>query len=863
MTEAHVHDLRTADDSGLIATGTARPLLSWRVRADAPVRQLSHAIQTAADPAFTAHETFDAPDDRSQEVPLPGAPLRSREVRWWRVRARTESGWTAWSEPARIEAALLEYGDWTARPIATAAPFGAAPILRKEFELRQGIRSARLYVTALGVHETWVNGARVGDDLLEPGWTEYRERLLYATYDVTDLLTEGRNVISANIGDGWYRGSLGWFGRKALYGDRTALLAQLEVELPHGERVVIGTDETWRASTGAVVSAGIYEGCAIDRRSEPHGWREVGFDDRDWDPVDVLDLPEGLEPRAMPGVKAVATWPVAAEPTSDGWRIDTGQNLSGHLRIKASGPAGAAIRVGHAEVLDDEGRLHTAPLRLATAVDTYVLDGTEAVLEPRFTFHGFRFAEITADPGVAIDGVEVVAVASDLRRTGRFACSDERVNRLYANVIWSQRANFLSIPTDCPQRDERLGWTGDIQVFAPTACRNFDARSFLRSWLTDLAIAQHEDGKVTHVVPDILADQGDWGSGSTGWGDAAVGVPWALYEAYGDRRVLEDQYPSMKAWVDWGSRQLDEDQIWSDGFHFGDWLDPGAPPGNPEQATTPTPFTATASFVHSARTLARVAALLGEDEDAERYAALAEAVARTLWKRLGEHAIRTQTGCAMALMFAITPEPEREVVGARLAALVRAAEGRIATGFLGTPLVLHALTATGHHDEAYLLLFNEHCPGWLHQVRQGATSVWERWDAIDEHGRIHPGDMDGGGSMLSFNHYAYGAVADWLYRTVAGLAPAAPGWSRIVFAPVPGGDLDWASAESEVPTGRASIRWEAAAGAFTAEVEVPAAAEAEFRLPSGDWTRITVDGEAAPLRPAFALPPGVHRIALS
>lgn len=863
MTGAHVHDLRTADDSGLAATGVARPLLSWRLRSDRPVRPTGYEIQTAATPDFATPATFGSPSGPSQQVQLPGTALRSREVRWWRVRVQTDDGWTAWSDPARIEAALLEPGDWTARPIATAAPFGAAPILRKAFALPQGIRSARLYITALGVHETWINGARVGADLLEPGWTEYGERLLYATYDVTDLLVHGDNAIGANLGDGWYRGSLGWFGRKAFYGDRTALLAQLEVELEQGEPIVIGSDETWRASTGAVVSAGLYEGCAIDRRAEPTGWREPGFDDSAWEPVEVLDLPKGLEQRSMPGVRAVESWPVEAVPGANGLRVDTGQNLSGYLRLKASGPAGASISVRHAEVLDDDGRLHTAPLRLATAVDSYVLDGDDAVLEPRFTFHGFRFAEITADPGVRIDGVEVVAVASDLRRTGRFACSDDRVNRLYANVIWSQRANFLSIPTDCPQRDERLGWTGDIQVFAPTACRNFDSRSFLRNWLKDLGISQHEDGKVAHVVPDILADQGDWGSGSTGWGDAAVGVPWALYEAYGDRQVLADQYASMRAWIDWGATQLDEDRIWSGGFHFGDWLDPGAPPGRPEQATTPTPFTATACLARSARLLARAADLLGEAEDAERYAALGESIAANLWERLGEQAVRTQTGCAVALAFAIAPGPERAAVGDRLAALVRAAEGRIATGFLGTPLVLHALTATGHHDEAYLLLLNERCPGWLHQVKQGATSVWERWDAIDEHGRIHAGDMDGGGSMLSFNHYAYGAVADWLYRTVAGLAPAAPGWSKILFAPVPGGGIDWASAESEVPTGRAAIRWELADGGFTADLEVPSEAEAEFRLPPGDWTKATVDGEAVTLRPSLDLAAGVHRIDLS
>ncbi|WP_197717395.1 alpha-L-rhamnosidase [Glycomyces terrestris] len=844
--------LRTRDDSGLIATGEARPLLSWH-----PVGARAYTVEAAADAAFdeviaslTTERTFD--------VPLPGPALASREVRWWRVRAVGEE---EWSEPCRVEAALLEAGDWTARPVTVPAAPDAVPLLRREFALPQGILSARLYVTALGLHQTWINGALVSEDLLEPGWTEYRDRLLYATYDVTGLLAEGRNAIGAAVADGWYRGPLGWFGRSAWYGDRTALLAQLEVETVDG-CVVVGTDETWRGGTGAVASAGLYAGCTTDLRNEPRGWREPGFDDRDWAAATTLDLPAGLEHRSMPAVRAVRTWPV--EVVADGrLRLDTGQNLAGYLRVTATGPAGAEITVRHAEVLDDQGELHTAPLRSAASVDRYTLDGGRAVLEPVFTFHGFRYAEITADPEVRIDGVEAVAISSDLRRTGRFSCSDERVNRLYDNVIWSQMDNFVSIPTDCPQRDERLGWTGDIQVFAPTACRNSDARSFLRNWLRDLAIAQYPDGKMPHVVPDILGDLGDWGSGSTGWGDAAVGVPWALYEAYGDLETLRDQYASMRAWVDWGASRLDADRVWSAGFHFGDWLDPGAPSGDPARAAVPTPFTATAYLSHSARLLARIAGLLGRAEDADHYGALGDAIADAAWKHLGNKAIETQTGCAMALRFRIAPDDERHAVGERLAALVRARGGRIGTGFLGTPLILHALTETGHHEEAYLLLMNERCPGWLHQVGQGATTVWERWDAIGEDGRIHGGDMDGGGPMLSFNHYAYGAVADWLYATVAGLSPAAPGWSAVSFAPVPGGGLTWASAEMDTPIGRAAIRWETGDGSFSAEVEVPPGATATVTLPPGDWSSLRLNGRTLQIAPVLDLGPGVHRIALS
>ncbi|WP_232789498.1 alpha-L-rhamnosidase [Streptomyces jeddahensis] len=885
----HVVGLRTADDSGLVATAAARPLLSWRLSSDrSSARQRCYEVQTASDDVFRSGVAGSGVvhSERRQDVVMPGPALRSREVRWWRVRVCTDLGWTAWSDPARVEAALLERSDWLARPIALASDAGRrdpgpAPVFRREFHLPMHVRTARLYVTALGVHDTRVNGLAVSGDLLEPGWTSYGHRLLYATYDVTSLLKAGANVISATVGDGWYRGTLTWLSppKRNVYGEAAALLAQLDVTLADGQRLVVATDGTWRAATGEVLSAGLYEGSIIDLRRSPEGWRRAGFDDSAWSPAVALDLPPGLEQRAMPAVRAVETRRPAVTPAQrGGLRVDAGQNVTGYLRITAEGGEGRAVTVRHAEVLDSAGDLHTAPLRGATSTDRYVLADTGPVrLTPQFTFHGFRYADITADPGVTISDVEVVVVASDLTRTGHFACSNDAVNRLYENTVWSQRGNFLSLPTDCPQRDERLGWTGDIQVFAPTACHTFDSRSFLRNWLRDLAADQREDGCVPHVVPNVLHLLGDedWEYGSAGWGDAAVTVPWALYEAYGDLDVLEGQYDSMRGWVDWCAGRLDADGIWSGDFHFGDWLDPGAPPDRPHEATTPTEFVATACLAHSARLVARVARLIGRTEDADLCGVLGDRAAQAAWAAYGTLAVTTQTGCAIALQMGIAPAAERERIGRYLADLVRKAEGRIATGFLGTPLVLPALTATGHHDEAYRLLLNDRCPGWLHPVRQGATTVWERWDAVGEDGAIHAGDMDGGGSMVSFNHYAYGAVAAWLYRTVAGLAPDpdAPGYRRIVFAPVPGGQLTWARAESSTPYGTAAIRWETDASSFTADVEIPVGASGVFVLPPGTWSAVRADGvpvaaddlrlSDAHGRRALMLGAGPHRVTLT
>ncbi|MFE9029584.1 family 78 glycoside hydrolase catalytic domain [Streptomyces iakyrus] len=861
-TTTKVTALRTADDSGLVATPHPEPRLSWSLTSDRPgVLQYAYEVQVAADRSFDgAVSSGEVESGAVTDHPWPAGPLGSREVRHWRVRVRTDHGWTRWSEPARVEAALLDEGDWTARPVhvpgdrGRTSP-GPVPLLRREFDLPAEPVSARLYVTSLGVHRTGLNGRPVSDDLLEPGWTSYPSRLLYATYDVTGLLSPGRNALSAAVGDGWYRGHLTWHKNRDVYGDASALLAQLEVTLANGSTVTVVTDDRWRGGYGDLLAADLYDGCARDLRQEPHGWRLPGFDDRDWERAAVLPLPTGLAQRAHPPVRVVQVIRPELSTLPDGTiAVDAGENVTGVLRLRAAGPAGGTVTVRYAEVLDDDGRLLTSILRGARATDEYTLSGGTAELEPEFTFHGFRHAEIDASPGVTVEHVDVAVMASDLRRIGAFHCSDERVNALYANVVRSQRGNFLAVPTDCPQRDERLGWTGDIMAFAPTACATFDSRSFLDSWLTDLGIEQRPDGAVPLVIPDV--DLGElppmdlpFAGTTAGWGDAATVVPTALFDAYGHRSLLDRHYATMRAWVEFTVGRLDDDGTWSGNAQLGDWLDPAAPPEDPARATTDSAYVATVFVAHSARLLADAARELGRTDDAERYAALHRRTAEAAWRKWGDHARTTQTGCALALEFGIAPAAERAAVGESLAALVRASEGRIATGFLGTPFVLPALSGSGHTAEAYRLLLNTECPGWLYQVERGATTMWERWDAIRPDGTI---DTEKAGTMLSFNHYAYGAVAAWLYGSVAGLRATAPGYRTIEIAPRPGSTLTSAGASIATPYGTASVAWSVKGDTLTVDAELPPGTTGRFLPPEGLHSA----------QPVTALGSGRHRLVL-
>jgi alpha-L-rhamnosidase len=857
-----VDSLRThaADD---VLAGDAGPVrLTWTLRGTrSGATQAAYEIEVGADPELrtTMAVSGEVAGDAQVAVVAPGGRLASREVRYYRVRVRSSDGWSPWSDVQRHEAGLLEPSDWVGEAITLPDDPGAVrtspvPILRREFEIDGPVRQARLYVTALGLYQVTLNGRRVGDDLLGPGWTPYGKRLIADAYDVTDLLVSGMNVLGAAVGDGWYRGRIGWAPTtsRARYGTRVALLAQLEIAGEDGT-VTIATDQDWRASTGEILGADLYDGSHIDLRERHEGWDRPGFDASGWGPVEVVPFDRSvIEPRIAPPVRAIATLPCHRAPLSGGgWLLDSGQNVSGWVRMRVRGAAGSVVTVRHAEVLERDGSLHTRSLRSALATDTYVLaDDAEVDLEPVFTFHGFRFAEVRGD--VEIVDAAVVAISSVGEPRGRFTCSEPLLERLHENVLWSLRDNFVSVPTDCPQRDERLGWTGDAQAFASTATVLVDSRAFWMSWLRDLALEQDPVLGVATVVPDVVLD-GEPRYGRAGWADAAAIVPWAVYEAYGDVEVLRRQFPSMRAHVDSLEVRLAPDGLLPDSMQFGDWLDPDAPPERPWLAKADSRFIANAFLVHSARLTADAARVLDDPAAADHYERLGSSVATRTWATWADHAMTTQTGCAVGLELGVAPAEERDRVGEALAELVRRADGAVATGFLGTPLVLPALAATDHYDEAFLMLLRQTSPSWLYQVVAGGTTVWERWDAIRPDGSIHDGRMTpfndsptetDEGVMLSFNHYAYGAVVDWVYRHVAGIAPAVPGYRSIRFAPHPAVGLARAAAEVDTPYGRAAIAWMLGPDSLRIDIDVPPGATGTLDLRLGPGARVTVDGRA-------------------
>ncbi|WP_353816522.1 family 78 glycoside hydrolase catalytic domain [Agromyces sp. SYSU T00266] len=837
-----------------LGIGEATPRLSWIVDTDAAgwhqhASEIEIVDPDAPGAAFT---TGRVDGDAQVLVAWPAAPLPSRARRVVRVRVWGPDGEASgWSDPTELETGLLEPALWRASLVAPDLPAPGADgepamLLRGEAALPGGILRARVRATAHGVMTLHLNGAPVGEDVLHPGWTSYAHRLRTRTWDVTDLVREGPNAIGVHLADGWYRGHLGFAGLRDVYGDRTAALVQLEVDHADGSRTVFGTDATWRSAPGPVTRADLYLGETFDARRVVDGWSAPGFDDARWTPVsevafdpDQLVAPEGP---AVRRTQVVA--PVGVITSPSGKRlVDFGQNLVGRLRVRVpAGAPGTRITFRHAEVLED-GELGTRPLRAAKATDEVVLAGEAFTWEPEFTFHGFRYAEVTGWPGAFDAGsVDAVVLHTDLRRLGTFEASDPLLDRLHENVVWGMRGNFLDVPTDCPQRDERLGWTGDLQVFAPTAAYLYDTAGMLTGWLADLAADQHDDGNVPVYVPwaDVDPHLPPLGA-EAGWGDAATIVPWTLYERYGDQAILRRQWASMTAWVDaFAARAGADVDFPGGGFSFGDWLDADAPDDQPWAARLPWQAVATAYLARSAAIVRDTAHVLGDDAASERYAALFERAAARYRAEYttpsGRAAFPSQTAYALAIAFDLLRPEQRPHAGELLAQQVATDGFHVGSGFLGTPVVCDALADTGHAATAWRLLLQRECPSWLYAVTMGATTIWERWNSMLPDGTINPG------TMTSFNHYAFGAVADFLHRRVAGLAPGAPGYRVIRVAPLPAPELEWVRAEHETPYGRAGVSWTLDGEDFALEVVVPPSTEAVVVLPDGSEPTTVASG---------------------
>ncbi len=828
------------DDGFALHTGT--PRLSWKIESDAP-----GLIQVAYEIALTAgsvsRSTGRVKDHEQVFVPWPFERLTSRERVEVRVRIWTSDGTESpWSSALVLEAALLDDADWTqpfVSPSVTSPARGVRPayLLRNEFDVPHDVVRARLYATAHGIYTVQLNGSRVGDQELAPGWTSYLHRLRSQTYDITEQLVPGRNAIGAHLSDGWYRGRIGFHGGIwDNYGHDLSLLSQLELTLADGSVHIVPLADGWRWSPGPVSAASLYDGESYDARLEADGWADVGFDDTDWNDAVVIERSEfsaRIEPSIGVPVRVIEEFPPVAVERRPGGRIrlDFGQNISGRLKLRVAGEAGTTIRLHHAEVLEDD-ELATRPLRTAPSVDSYTLRGGGVESwAPTFTIHGFRFAEVEGWPGDLHDGdVLAEVIHSDMRRTGWFSTDHPLIDKLHENTVWSMRDNFVDLPTDCPQRDERLGWTGDIQVFAPAASFLFDSGGTLASWLRDLASEQGDDGWVPNFVPWI--ECGFPRDSSAAWGDASVIVPWTMYQRNGDRRILEEQYASMVRWVDHSAAKRDDGGLIRTGMQLGDWLDPIAPPEDPGAGRTDAYLVANAYLVESARIVALTAKLLGRQVDANFYRGLTEATAVAFRREyLGTGGVlvnETPTSLSLAICFGLlTGEDERAAAGERLAHLVRDGGYRVQTGFVGTPIICDALAAVGQVAVAYRLLTETANPSWLYPVTMGATTIWERWDSMLPDGSVNPGEM------TSFNHYALGAVVDFLHRVVAGLAPGAPGYRHLRIEPRPMGLLARASAELDTPYGRAASRWVRSGDQVELEVLVPPGVTASIVLPGG------------------------------
>ncbi|MCW5851715.1 MAG: glycoside hydrolase family 78 protein [Anaerolineae bacterium] len=840
------------------------PRLSWTLESgDRGQTQRAYHVLVAdseADLAADRGTLWDSgrvESGQSAHVVYAGEPLQSGQRCWWKVRVWDQAGHTAgYSQPAVWQMGLLDPSDWQAQWISLPTDsdnemgMRPAPYFRRVFAADRRVVRATLYAAAKGLYRLRLNGQSIGADVLTPDWTDYRQRIIYNTYDVTDLMQSGDNVLGAILGDGWYCGYVGFHGLRDHYGDRPHLLAQLHLELEGGSAVVVTTDERWKGATGPILYSDMLMGEAYDARRETPGWDSPGFDDAAWRPVSVAPNQDRLVAQSAETVQVVERLPVQAvtQPGGNVTVYDLGQNFAGWIRLRVRGQAGQRVQLHYGEVLHRDGTVYTRNLRKARAVDTYILKGEgEEVWEPHFTYHGFRYVELDAYPNTVQADMEAGCVVySALTETGEFECSNPMVNQLWRNILWGQRGNFVSVPTDCPQRDERLGWLGDALAFGPTACYNMDAAAFFTRWLVNVEDAQSEAGAFPDVAPRLVALT----DGAPGWGDAGVFIPWTLYQFYGDTRLIEQFYPAMMRWMDYlyeaNPRCLRTERL---NKNYGDWVS--------HTSDTPRDVLATALWAFDAHLMAEMAQVIGRAEDAERYAALCDTIKRAFNDAYvsadGRIQGDTQTCYALALQMDLLPEELRPLAARHLADDIERRDWHLSTGFLGTPFLLPALSEAGYAEVAYRLLTQDTVPSWGHMIRQGATTIWERWDGLRADGSlfdpaeptfIHPvmGPVAG---MNSFNHYGLGSVGAWLYRYVGGIQvnAAASDDQRIVIRPYPGGGLTYARASYEALYGPIESEWRLEDGQFRLTVSIPANTTATVYLPTVNRAEVWENGQ--------------------
>jgi len=850
-----------------------RPRLSWNIEsARRGARQTAWRLRVASSPQRLAQGEADLWDsgrvegDRTAHIEYDGSPLLSRMACHWQAEIWDDQGQRTVSEPAFWSMGLLKESDWQARWIAADPDYlsraeyavkptrtepGTPPWFRRAFTVGGKVERATLYATARGLFECHLNGQRVGEDVFAPEWTDYDNRIQYRTYDVTDRIVSGANVLGAVLGDGWYSGYVGWQETRGRYGLQNSLLLQLEIDLAGGQRLIVCTDRSWRCSAGPVVSSDFMMGETYDARYELDGWAESGFDDSPWSGVEEVAGPD-IQLVAQPSepVRVVETIePVSVSEIRPGVFIyDLGQNVSGWVRLRVSGPAGTRVTLRHGERLNPDGTLYTENLRRAKATDVYVLSGRgEEIWQPRFTFHGFQYVEVSGLPSAPQAGqITACVVHSATPPAGSFECSHTLVNRLWLNAYWSQKDNFLSVPTDCPQRDERLGWMGDAQVFLRTATYNMDVAAFFTKWMIDVEDAQTADGVFPDTAPRLREDEDFVGldglGGAAGWADAGVIVPWTMWQVYGDRRIIERHYRAMVAWLD-SIERTNPDGVRRHelGNNYGDWLCIPSDTTFRTQSPMKT-LLATAYWADDAAKLARMADEIGHPDDADRFRAVFGRVRRAFQKEFlrdgGRLTVETQTAYLLALAFDLLPEGVRPLAAEHLVENIKSLGWHLSTGFIGISHLNPTLTAIGRPDVAWRLLLNEDYPSWLYPVRHGASTIWERWNGwTEQEGFFNP-------QMNSFNHYSLGSVGEWLYRSVAGieLDPEVNAFRRFRIRPYPGGALTYARASYHSIHGTIESGWRRDGDTLTLEVTVPTNTAARIYVP-GDPNTPVLEGD--------------------
>ncbi|MBT3647028.1 MAG: family 78 glycoside hydrolase catalytic domain [Flavobacteriales bacterium] len=847
VSDLSVTNLRCEYKSHPVGIDSIKPRLSWTITGSGVNRKQSAFQILVASSAYLLdggevdmwnsglHVT-----DRTTGIPYNGADLQSNTTYYWKIRIWDESkAQSTWSDIGRWTTGLLDSNEWQAswigydkalndRSIPSKAwangmsqdkPYRPlpSPYLRKEFELNEAPTKALVHATALGLYELYINGHRVGHDQFTPGWTDYNQRLYYNTYEVSKLLRKGKNTIAAVLGDGWYAGVIGIRGQQ-FYGDRLRLRAQLHMRVGTANKVIL-TDDSWKASYGAIRESDMQGGETYDARLETTGWNENGFDDTSWKPVNIGPEYAGIL-QTYPGNPVVQIREMEAasihKNSDDTYIVDMGQNFAGWAKLKVSGTAGDSIVLRFGEKLNDDGSLYTRNLRTARCTDTYVLKGDgEETWEPRFTYHGYQYVEVSGFPGeLTAENIKGIVLHSSLERTGEFTCSDSMINQLFENVLWSQRSNFFEVPTDCPQRDERLGWTGDAQVFTPAAAYNMDISVFYTKWMQDVFDGQFEDGRLPSTAPRVYKRV------AAGWGDAGIICPWQFYEAYGDVEMLKKYYPEMTQFMNY----LNDT---SDAFigkrgSYGDWQN--------VDSETPKDVIATAFYKRTSDIMANIADALGKDDDVSKYRQLSSdiqiAFDDSLIDDSGFVKGRTQTGYLMALAFDLVSDSKRELVLSNLVDDIVNRDTTLSTGILGTNLLLPTLSANGQTELAYALLLQTKYPSWGHQIKNGANTMWERWDSYSLEDGINPD------STNSLNHYAYGSVVEWMYSNIAGIQ-SQDGYKNITIKPQPGGDLTHAKASYKSINGYISSEWQIVDGEFLLNVTIPANTTATIHLPDG------------------------------